>query len=120
VLETGRIRHVVWYVRPGKKLPLTFTRPAKTPDCSIGFCRYQEGSGVFTQLKGRRHCRREPGQVHGAMNTGLTEPFIFVSVVAPSMPLCTAENSGQQAGGAGKQKFQAFHSTGPPSLHRCL
>ena len=31
VLETEESTAVVWYVRPGKKLPLMFSRTAKTP-----------------------------------------------------------------------------------------
>jgi len=38
---------------------------------------------VVTQLKAGDIAVAKTGQVHGAMNTDSTEPFIFVSVVAP-------------------------------------
>lgn len=84
VLETEESTIVVWYVRPGQEIA-AHVHPHGQDTWTVlsGSADYYQGSSVVTKLKAGDIAVAKTGQVHGAMNTDLTEPFIFISVVAP-------------------------------------
>jgi quercetin dioxygenase-like cupin family protein len=84
VLETEESTIVVWHVRPGQEIA-AHVHPHGQDTWTVlsGSADYYQGSGVVIQLKAGEIAVAKPGQVHGAKNTNSTEPFIFVSVVAP-------------------------------------
>lgn len=84
VLETEESTIVVWHVRPGQKIA-AHLHPHGQDTWTVlsGSADYFHGSGIVTRLKAGEIAVAKPGQIHGAMNTDSTEPFIFVSVVAP-------------------------------------
>lgn len=85
VLETEESVIVVWYVRPGQEIAAhVHSHGQDTWTVLSGSAGYYQGSGVVTKLQAGEIAVAKPGQVHGAINTDSEEPFIFVSVVAPS------------------------------------
>jgi quercetin dioxygenase-like cupin family protein len=84
VLETENSVIVVWYVRPGQEIA-AHVHPHGQDTWTVlsGSADYSQGNGVVTRIKAGEIAVAKPGQVHGAMNTDSTEPFVFVSVVAP-------------------------------------
>ena len=84
VLETDESVIVVWHVRPGQEIA-AHVHPHGQDTWTVvsGSADYYQGNGVVTQLKAGDIAVAKTGQVHGAMNTDSTEPFNFVSVVAP-------------------------------------
>ena len=84
VLETEESTVVVWHVRPGRKIA-AHAHPHGQDTWTVlsGCADYYQGNGVVARLNAGEIAIAKPGQVHGAINTGSEEPFIFVSVVAP-------------------------------------
>lgn len=87
VLETEESVIVVWYVRPGQEIA-AHVHPNGQDTWTVlsGSADYYQGVGVASKLKAGEIAVAKPGQVHGVINTDSTEPFIFVSVVAPGNP----------------------------------
>jgi quercetin dioxygenase-like cupin family protein len=83
VLETEDSAIVVWHVRPGQEIA-AHVHPNGQDTWTVisGTAEYYLGGNVVRHLKARDIAIAKHGQVHGAMNSG-TEPFVFVSVVAP-------------------------------------
>ena len=83
VLETEESAVVVWHIRPRQEIA-AHVHPHGQDTWTVisGAAEYYQGGGVVAHLKAGEIAVAQPGQVHGAMNSG-QEPFIFVSVVAP-------------------------------------
>jgi len=83
ILATEESAVVVWHVRPAQKI-VAHVHPSGQDTWIVisGEAEYFQGGGVVTRLKAGEIAIAKPGQVHGAMNSG-SEPFIFISVVAP-------------------------------------
>ncbi len=84
VLETEESAVVVWHISPGQEIA-AHVHPNGQDTWTVisGTAEYYMGGGAVTHLKAGDIAVAKHGQVHGAMNSG-TEPFVFVSVVAPS------------------------------------
>lgn len=83
VTATEESAVVVWYVRAGQEIAAHIhPRGQDTWTVISGAAEYFQGGGIVTMLKAGEIAIARPGQIHGAMNSG-SEPFIFVSVVAP-------------------------------------
>lgn len=83
VLVTEEAAIVVWHVRPGQEITAHVHPHGQDTWMVIsGVAEYYQGGGVVTLLKAGEVAVARPGQAHGAMNSG-SEPFTFVSVVAP-------------------------------------
>ncbi len=82
VLETKDSAVVVWHAHPGQEIAAHIHPHGQDTWTVIsGQAEYFLGDGVVAHLKVGDIAIAEPGQVHGALNTG-SEPFVFVSVVA--------------------------------------
>ena len=83
VLETKDSTVVVWHAHPGQEIA-AHIHPYGQDTWTVisGEADYYQGDGMVTHLKTGNIAVAKPGQVHGAMNSGLV-PFVFVSVVAP-------------------------------------
>lgn len=77
---------IVWHLRPGQEIAAhVHPRGQDTWTVISGTAGYYQGSGIVSQLKAGDIAIAKQGQVHGVINSG-TEPFVFVSVVAPGNP----------------------------------
>lgn len=84
VLETNESVIIVWHVRPGQEIAAHLHPNGQDTWTVIsGTAEYYLGGGGVMHLNAGDIAVAKNGQVHGAMNSG-TEPFVFVSVVAPS------------------------------------
>ncbi|MBI5193714.1 MAG: cupin domain-containing protein [Nitrospirae bacterium] len=83
IQETEESLVIVWHVGPGQEIS-AHVHPHGQDIWTVisGTAEYYQGVGLSAHLKSGEIAIAEPGQVHGAMNTG-SEPFIFISVVAP-------------------------------------
>ena len=84
VLETAASSIVVWAVQPGQELAAHVHADGQdTWTVLSGSADYYLGNQRVAQLKAGDIAVAHPGQVHGAMNTDPSLPFVFVSIVAP-------------------------------------
>ena len=84
VLETNEAIIVAWYVDVGQEIAAHLHPQGQDTWTVIeGSADYYLGNGKTISLKAGEIAVAKPGQVHGAINTDPTKPFIFVSVVTP-------------------------------------
>lgn len=85
VLETEASVTVVWHVRSGQEIA-AHVHPHGQDTWTVlsDSASYYQGNSVVTKIQAGDIAVAKSGQVHGAINTDSEQPFIFVSVVAPS------------------------------------
>ncbi|SJM90659.1 cupin domain-containing protein [Crenothrix polyspora] len=83
VLETPESIIVVWHVQTGQEIP-AHIHPYGQDTWTVlsGMADYFAGDGLAYSITTHDIAVATPGQVHGAKNRA-SEPFVFVSVVAP-------------------------------------
>ncbi|WP_264757836.1 cupin domain-containing protein [Deefgea piscis] len=83
VQETKDAVVVVWHAHPGQDIAAHIHPHGQDTWTVIsGEADYYQGGGIVAHLKAGDIAIANPGQVHGALNTGQV-PLVFVSVVAP-------------------------------------